>query len=367
MPATGARRPAPGAGVIGLGEIGQVHVDGILACADARLVAVTDLDAEVLARTAERSGAQPHASYQELLGDPEVEFVSVCLPHHLHLEVALAAIAAGRDVLVEKPLAMTPAECDEIALAAAAGGRTVGVQHNQIFYPPHARARQLIDEGAIGRPLHIRLRLGIGGKYGGWRADPGAAGGGLLMDAGIHRVYLARHLFGEIAEIRALTDRDPGEGEDQAVLALRFESGALGVIDVNYLGPPGMFDDSVEIVGSAAALYLSGCEADWECFRTGPALRRYDGAWHDERVEPGDWAGSVRASIAAFAASVRSGSPPPVGIEDGRRVVEIVQEARRRAGEEGAAEPGGPRRGGRARVAPEQAGIKRDQDKEMDR
>lgn len=323
-----------GVGVIGLGEIGQFHVRGYERSPGARVVAVTDLDAGLREQTASAvgDGATAHASIAALLADAQVEVVSICLPHHLHLPVALEAIAAGKQLLVEKPLALTVAECDQIVAAAEAAGVTVGVQHNQLFYGAHARALELIAAGAIGRPVHVRLRLGIGGKLDGWRADPKAVGGGLLFDAGVHRFYMARALFGEVAEVRALVDRGLDVGEDAAVVALRFENGALGVIDAGYHCPPGAFDDAIEIAGSDGMLYLSGCEAEFEGFRTGPALRRYDGAWHDERVPQGDWADSVAASIDAFVRALAAGEEPPVTAADGRRVVELIHLAYASAG-----------------------------------
>lgn len=314
-----------GVGVIGLGEIGQFHLRGFARADGAEVRAVADLDAGLVTATTAGTEIRGVADYHDVLADPAVDIVSVCLPHKLHLPVTLEALAAGKHVLVEKPLALTVAECDEIIAAAEGTGLTVGVQHNQLFFPPHVRAKEMIDAGKIGRPLHIRLRLGIGGKYGGWRSDPAVTGGGLLFDAGVHRFYLARHLFGEVAEIVSLTDRPGGDGEDQAVVALRFENGALGVIDANYNGPAGMFDDAVEIVGTDGALYLSGIESDFEGFRTGPALRRYDGAWHDVRVDPGDWLGSLAASIQAFVVAVAAGTPPPVTMRDGRRIVELIE------------------------------------------
>ena len=315
------------AGVIGLGEIGQFHLQGLARAAGAVAVAVADVDEALCSRTAAERAARSYTAYEDLLEDPDVDLVSICLPHALHRPAALAAIRAGKHVLVEKPLALTARECRDIIDAAARASVTVGVQHNQLFYPPHVRAKEIIDSGALGRPVHLRLRLGIGGKFGGWRADPAMTGGGLLSDAGVHRFYLARHLFGEIAQVVAMTDAEQAAGEDQAVVALRFENGALGVIDANYHGPEGMFDDAVEIVGADGALYLSGCEAEFEGFRTGPALRRYDGAWHDEHVPPGDWADSVAASIAAFVDAVATHGEPPVTLEDGRRVLELIEAA----------------------------------------
>lgn len=318
--------PSPlGVGVIGLGEIGQFHLRGFAATRGASLVAVSDIETELLARAASDTGASAYSDYTQLLGDPAVQIVSVCLPHALHVVVTLAAIESGKHVLIEKPLALTLSEADQIIAAAETAGTTVGLQHNQLFYPPHIRAKELLDSGTLGRPVHIRLRLGIGGKFNGWRADPKMTGGGLLYDSGVHRFYLARFLFGEITEIIALTDRSRCQGENQAVVALRFASGALGVIDANYHGPPGMFDDAIEMTCTDGALYLSGCEADFEGFRTGPALRRYDGAWHDEKVAPGNWADSVSASVAAFVDAVTTSNPPPVTLTDGRRVLEIIE------------------------------------------
>jgi predicted dehydrogenase len=315
-----------GFGVVGLGEIGQVHLRGLQRAPEvARVVAVTDLDAARRRACALTAGAAECATLTELLVDERVQAVSVCVPHSLHREVALAAIAAGKHVLLEKPMALNVAECDEIVALAEHAGVRVGVSHNQLFHPPHIRARSLLCSGALGRPLLLRMRLGIGGKLAGWRADPALSGGGLLFDAGVHRFYMARALCGEVREIAAMADAPPQRGEDLAVVLLRFASGALGVIEANYHCPPGTFDDAIEICASAGMLYLSGCEADFEGFRTGPALRRYDGAWHDEHVAPGGWEESVHASVQAFARALVQGTPPPVDGREGRAVVELIQ------------------------------------------
>lgn len=321
-----AVRPPIGFGLVGLGEIGQVHLRGLLRAPElVRVKAVADLDPRLRGDAAEAAGAAACASVAELLAVGDVQAVGICLPHRLHREAALAAIAAGRHVLLEKPMAVTVAECDEIDAAARAAGVRVGVSHNQLFYPPHRRALELLRCGALGRPLLLRMRLAIGGKFGGWRADPGAAGGGLLLDAGVHRFYLARALFGEVEQVLAMSDVSRLSGEELAVVALRFRSGALGVIEANYHAAAGTFDDSVEICCSRGTLYISGCEADFEGFRTGPALRRYDGAWHDEHVAPGGWEESVYASVQAFLRALVAGEAPPVDGREGRAVVELIE------------------------------------------
>ncbi len=315
-----------GVGVVGLGEIGRVHMRGFQGAPElARVRAVTDLDPDLRHAAANATGAAEHATLAGLLADEHVDAVSVCVPHSLHRGVALAAIAAGKHVLLEKPMALTSAECDEINAAAERTGVRVGVSHNQLFYPPHVRASELLASGALGRPLLLRMRLAIGGKFGGWRADPARCGGGLLFDAGVHRFYVARALCGEVIEVAAFADAPRERGEDLAVVLLRFAGGALGTIEVNYHCPPGAFDDAIELCATQGMLYLSGCEADFEGFRTGPALRSYDGAWHDEHVAPGGWEESVYASVQAFARALAQGEPPPVDGHEGRAVVELIE------------------------------------------
>ena len=307
------RSPAPGAvGLIGLGEIGQVHAAAVQQSRAARLVAVADITPELLAPFQAR-GIRGYRDAGELIADAEVGTVSVCLPHYLHFPVTLEAIRAGKHVLVEKPLAISVAEAEQMVDAAATAGVALGVSHNQVFYAAHVEAKRLIDTGEIGRPVFIRLRLGAGPLWGGWRDSPGLAGGGLLADAGVHRLYLALHLFGPVREIRAVLDAPRQQGETFAVVVLVFESGALGLIEANQHGPPGTFDDEVEIIGSAATLRLAGLESLFVGYRSGPALSMFrDRQWREVQVRPDDWPTSVQASVTAFLDAVTAGLQPPV-------------------------------------------------------
>jgi predicted dehydrogenase len=307
------RSPAPGAvGLIGLGEIGQVHAAAVQQSRAARLVAVADITPELLAPF-QAQGIRAYRDTGELIADAEVGTVGVCLPHYLHFPVTLEAIRAGKHVLVEKPLAISVAEAEQMVDAAATAGVALGVSHNQVFYAAHVEAKRLIDTGEIGRPVFIRLRLGAGPLWGGWRDSPGLAGGGLLADAGVHRLYLALHLFGPVREIRAVLDAPRQQGETFAVVVLVFESGALGLIEANHHGPPGTFDDEVEIIGSAATLRLAGLESLFVGYRSGPALSMFrDRQWREVQVRPDDWPTSVQASVTAFLDAVTAGLPPPV-------------------------------------------------------
>ena len=312
------RHPAPAArdpgavGLIGLGEIGQVHAAAVRRSRSARLVAVADTVPDLLTPF-EGRGVRGYPGANELIADPQVGTVCVCLPHYLHFPAAMAAIRAGLNVLVEKPLAVSLDRAQQIVDAAAAAGVALGVSHNQIFYAPHAEAKRLIDTGAIGHPVLIRLRLGMGPRWGGWRDSPDLAGGGLLADAGVHRLYLALHLLGPVREVHAILDNPGQQGETFAVVILEFHSGARGMIEANHHGPPGTFDDEIEITGSDATLRLAGLESLFIGYRTGAALSMFrDRRWREVPVRPDDWQSSVQASVAAYLDAVAARREPPV-------------------------------------------------------
>ena len=305
--------PAPGAvGLIGLGEIGQVHAAAVQRSRKARLVAVADTAPELLVPFVTQ-GVRGYRDGGELIADADVGTVCVCLPHYLHFPVTLEAIRAGKHVLVEKPLTTSLEEGQQLVDAAAAAGVSLGVSHNQVFYAAHAEAKRLIDGGAIGRPVLIRLRLGLGPRFGGWRDSPDQAGGGLLADAGVHRLYLALNFFGPVREVRAVLDAPRQQGETFAVVIMVFESGALGLIEANHHGPPGTIDDEIEITGSEATLRLAGVESLFFGYRSGPALSMFrDRQWREVPGPPDDWAASVRASVIAYLDAVTAGREPPV-------------------------------------------------------
>jgi predicted dehydrogenase len=312
-----------GVGLVGLGEIGQVHLAGLRESASVGALTICDLDADLVERSRGEDGVA--GSLEELLADDDISVIDVCLPHHLHAPYALQAIEAGRHVLLEKPMAMSVTECDLIIAAADTAGVSVGVSHNQLFYDPHVRLAEMLDQGEFGDLRAVRARLAIGGKYGAWRSNPDQAGGGLVMDAGVHRIYLLERLGGPIAAVTAVMDQ--AGREDLYSILFEFESGAIGTIDATYHGPDGLFDDQVEVVGTKAVAHIPGCEALFEGFAEGPALRVWrDGIWVED-ASANDWAGSVKASVDAFCSAVDDGTDPPVTGDDGRRIMQIIEAA----------------------------------------
>mgnify|MGYP000040499254 CR=1 FL=1 len=312
-----------GVGLVGLGEIGQVHQAGLRESDHVEVVSLLDLDADLVEQS--RQQERVAQSFDDLLEDSDISVIDICLPHNLHTPFALKAIEAGRHVLLEKPMAMSVKDCTRIIDAAAVAGVSVGVSHNQLVYEPLQRLAAMVDAGELGDLLTVRARLAIGGKYGAWRSDPDQAGGGLLMDAGVHRVYVLQRLGGPIRAVTAVMDQP--KRENVYAMVVEFESGAIGTIDATYNGPAGLFDDQIEVVGTAAVARMAGCEALFEGFTTDPALQVWsDGSW-TEHAAANDWAGSVKASVGAFCEAIAVGLTPPTNGEDGRRTMKVIEAA----------------------------------------
>lgn len=207
-------------GVVGLGRIADLHVAGYRDHPDARIVALCDVDGSALERRlAECPGAAGLTSFEDFLG-VGLDLVEILTPHPLHAEMTVAALEAGAHVSVQKPMAMTLEACDRMIAAADRTGRRLRVFENALYYPPVVKARELIEGGAIGTPLHCRLRTVAGDPAHGWRVerdtwswrralwDAGKAGR-LTFDDGHHKMAVALWLFGEVEEVYARIDRTP--------------------------------------------------------------------------------------------------------------------------------------------------------------
>ncbi len=315
------------AGLVGLGEIGQVHLAALRETPEVKLAAVCDRDPLLVASSV--AGECPFEDFGEMLAAEELDVVDLCLPHSLHAPLAIEALAAGTHVLLEKPMAVSVDECDRIIGAARSAGRRVAVSHNQLFYGPHVAVREMLDAGELGRLRAVRTKLAIGGKYGGWRADPAAAGGGLAIDAGAHRFYVIEMLGGPARSLTATMDRVGSEEAFGVVLEL--EGGAIATIDACYHAPEGVFDDRIEVIGSSGLAEVTGVEALFEGFASGAGLRVWRGGAWEERDHQDDWTASVKASVHATCRALASGGEPPVGGAAGRRLVSMIQGAYRSA------------------------------------
>jgi predicted dehydrogenase len=189
----------------------------------------------------EFGGVAAYGDYAEALADSRARGAIICTPHDRHVADVLAAVAARRHVLVEKPIARTLDEADRIVAAAAAGGRVLMVAENFHFMPAFRWVRRLVEDGALGalRELHLVAR-GLR-RHVGWRCAP-EAGGGALIDGGIHYAHNLRWWGGEVRRVFALRPPqtlDTMAGEDAVDVLAELESGAVGLV-ANSLAAPGI-------------------------------------------------------------------------------------------------------------------------------
>lgn len=229
--------PAPlRTGVIGVGAVGRAHVARLLSGqAPAELVAIADADPRAASALAGEHGTDAAGSVVELLAREDVEAVVVAVPSGLHAEVAVAALDAGKHVLLEKPIEVTVDAADAVLAAQARSGRTLSVVSQRRFAPENQLIHRMIREGTLGRvtAATVEIALWRTQEYydsGAWRGTWALDGGGALMNQGIHLVDLALWLLGDVEEVYAhagLLAHEHIEVEDTVTITARLRSGAL--------------------------------------------------------------------------------------------------------------------------------------------
>lgn len=223
---------------MGCGNIGRLRAKAVRRSRRHRLAAVADLD-EARAASVAGSDAPVASDWREVLDPDRVDAVVVSTPPSTHLEICRGAVEAGCHVLCEKPLARSSAECRILLEAAASAGVRLATGFNFRFFPPTRRARELLHEEVLGRPLHLRGYAGYRFAEGspGWMRDAEETGGGVLRDIGVHLIDLTRHLLGEIVPVGGVATAGTlgVDGcEDNAALVLTAGDGAVVSLDVSW-------------------------------------------------------------------------------------------------------------------------------------
>ncbi|HTX00861.1 MAG TPA: Gfo/Idh/MocA family oxidoreductase [Acidimicrobiales bacterium] len=343
-------------GMVGGGRIADLSKIGWLEHEHGEIVAVCDPDRSRRAARAAEWGCAAYADLGALLADPHVDAVEILTPHHLHAEQAIAALAAGKHVSLQKPPALSLAEYDRIAAAAALAGTTFKVYENFLFYPPHVLARRIIDDGGVGEVLAVRIITANGRVNAGqgwpvpdsalaWRRSPELCGGGpTTFDHGFHCYQLGRMFVDVPVEtVHAfITLADAGNGlvvDPAAHISWRYAGeparyGSWDVVDADQLDVASTYyvsDDRLEIRGSHGVVWVNRCSGR---LLEEPSLVHYrDGvtrAFH--RVET-DWAASFRDCTFDFIDAVLEGRPPRLDAAGGRATLAFALAALRSAAE----------------------------------
>jgi len=307
------------AAVIGLGSMGINHVRVYNEIEGVELVAVADIAAERLEAARRSGGPRVYEDYSRLLGEEPLDLLSVCVPTRLHLEVALAAIAKGVALLVEKPIAATLDDGREMMRAARQAGVPLMIGHVERFNPAVLEVKRRLQAGELGRVFQVFAR----------RTGPfprRVRDVGVVHDLAPHDIDIMRFLLeSEVERVYAETEqRISTEHEDMLSGLLRFRNGVVGVLDVNWLTPIKV--RQLSLLGEKGLLLVDYLREE-VCFypkaqtetaaqdalpATAPQPLRV------EREEP------LRLELESFVAAVRRGEEPPVSAEEGLAALEVA-------------------------------------------
>ncbi len=241
--------------------MGGVHLNAYAGIPEVEVVGVADAHIESAMAGAKLVGARPYASYEELVAAEDVEVVDVCLPTAFHRDLAVRAAGEGKHVILEKPIARTIEDAQEILEAFSGYGPRLFVGHVVRFFPEYVGIKEKIDAGNLGTVGVVRTSrrspflLGWNDWYADWRVS-----GGVLLDLVIHDFDFLRWALGEVERVyaRGMLGREYNR-LDYVLATLRFESGAIAHVEGHW-GYPGPFNYSIEVAGSSALLTVDSTE-----------------------------------------------------------------------------------------------------------
>jgi predicted dehydrogenase len=258
------QQPKLKVGVIGAGAIAELcHLDGYARQADVEIAALADIDAGRLAEMAGKfKVGATYLDWRELVARPDLDAVSICTPNYLHAEMAVAAAEAGKHVLCEKPMAVTLDEAERIKAGAERAGVKLMVGFTHRYIAHNQKGKELLEAGVIGRPLVVRCRFAHDGPYNSWSAKTDwffnrkQAGGGALLDMGIHAIDLMRYFCGDIVSVSGTVGNVKKQisVEDFALGTYAFKSGAIGYMEVGWSSLDGIL--GLEIYGTEGSLII---------------------------------------------------------------------------------------------------------------
>jgi len=250
-----------GVGIIGSGFIAEIHAESLRRVPGARIAAVASPNEGRVRAFAQRHDVERwFTDYRSLLEAPGVDVVTLCLPNDLHSRAAVDAAAAGKHVICEKPLCVTLEEADRMIAACREAGVKLMYAEELCFTPKYVRAKQLVDEGALGDVYLVKQSEKHDGPHADWFWDVQRSGGGVALDMGCHAIEFFRWVLGKrpittvYAQMGTHVHGDRTEGDDNAILLLEFEGGAVGLAEESWAKRGGM-DDRAEIHGSHGVTY----------------------------------------------------------------------------------------------------------------
>jgi len=327
-------KPEVAFGIIGCGAIAPWHIEAIRASRGGRLVAVADPDEAKARKVAEEHGVVAYTDYHQMLCRPDIDVINICTPSGKHMEAALAAVRAGKHIVVEKPLEITLERIDAILREADAAGVKVSAVFQRRFQETTRRIKRAIDDGKLGRVVLANManeghRSQSYYDSGAWRGTWALDGGGALMNQAIHGVDLLLYLMGPVESLSAYTGTLARriEVEDTVVASLRFRNGTLGtIVAATSVQPHNPF--RCEILGDSGSVRIEGESITaWHVDGEGEAAVVLPEAPKKLTAATGSFAFSLEGhtgQIQDVIDAIRENRNPSVDGREGRRAVELV-------------------------------------------
>lgn len=338
--------------IVGCGVIAPTHARAIAALgSDAELTDVVDTDPDRAREFGEEHGGHPGSDVSAVLADDSVDVIAVCTPSGTHVDLAVAALKAGKHVVVEKPVDVSAAAADRLLAAERASERTVTVISQHRFDGASQAVHAAAADGRLGQLTSGVVSLAwwrSQGYYdsGEWRGTWALDGGGALMNQGVHSVDLLVWIFGDPVSVSAQTGLLAHSGievEDVAVATVTFASGALGVVHATTAAYPGL-TARLQVHGDKGSAIIDDDRLVWfhsrsagsrEATAYGSGLSENqaeaalqpvtDGAYGPTAgADPGPLGNAHAAQYADFVDAVTSGRPPLVTVAQARRTVATV-------------------------------------------
>jgi predicted dehydrogenase len=333
--------------MVGCGRISDLHQMGYRDREDARIIAVCDPEKSRAQKKAHLWGVDKvYTRYQQVLEDKDVDAVEILTPHHLHCAMTVQAAQAGKHISVQKPMALSAAEADQMISAAAQAGVTLRVYETFVYYAPAMLAKAMIDSGEIGEVRAVRMHVSTGTSDSAWKVPLSAwrwrfneklcGGGPLVFDHGYHLFSLGYYLGGAVEKVFAWIDQTPIQEaggmvsiDAPAMIMFQFKAArCYGQLDVEYTPRMRIYsgyyadDDRIEVIGEKGMLFINRYTARTIDL---PELVLFkDGKTLPVPVEGVEWHDSFIAATHDFIAKLKVGGQPRLDGPTGKAVLQFT-------------------------------------------
>jgi myo-inositol 2-dehydrogenase/D-chiro-inositol 1-dehydrogenase len=322
-------------GLVGSGFISSLHAEALERCAAAEVVALASpTPGRAQAFAAKFGIAQHFTDWRRLAELKDLDLIVIGAPNDLHCEMTVAAAAAGKHVVCEKPLCLNLGQADQMIAACKRAGVKLMYAEELCFAPKYVRLKQLLDEGALGRPVLLKQSEKHDGPHAPHFWDVERSGGGVTMDMGCHAIEFFRWMLGRppiasvYAQMATAVHGDKTQGDDNALIILEFANGVTALAEESWTKLGGM-DDRAEMHGSLGVAYAD--------LLHGNAIETYSARGYGYAVEKAGstkgwsftiyeeaWNYGFPQEMAHFVDCVQNDQPPLVTGEDGRAVLEVI-------------------------------------------